>query len=1135
MASDPPVACLCATSSASSSSSSDFNLLPSSSPLVIGRSAQCSIRLNDARISSVHCKIEIRPHSQVHHAGNVASQSYQFILIDSSSNGTFVNGKRSKKGAETELKGGEKIIFAKRMPSVQSARKPKPTVNARTGEENGNGNGMEARRTRSSQKEEEVEKDEKLAEEIAFQFKIYPSVPPIIRTPTVIEPHLLQSVQQMDDVEQYAQKQSGGDAINLTNSNRIALEFASIGSSSLTPLRTSVSTMLLGFVSPSSIVSSSPSTLSPSVTYLSAIDFLFPFSTPSSSSLSPSNCSFFLSHFLYLLLQFPSFLSLTEHFHSQSEYHHQHILMKKLVIEKEIEELRSKLANWSKGAERETNWKFDRIEMDIASCKIQEDQERGWSYFENELNDETSLTTHKQSLLLIHSNLFTSTPPELVPLLSTASYICIYSNCLNEGNWEWQMELILNLPLDINAMTERTKPIQSHSVAPSPTIGSISASPPPHLPLSLNVPLQKRVQEAADETMIVKGSDGNSMEEEKTEDKEVDMKEEGKMIEENRGCSQLRSPSPGPSIPDEATLAAAAAAREKGLPLSLPASLSQYHQLSFPGYAPAPSPPSHSSPLPQPLSPFESNQTKPKEKENSKSDSVAPPGNGTSALSSAPNTLPLVPSLPSTTSSPARLVKASTSTTPVSAPSISSAFVPASFSLPLPLPVPPPASVASPQTSLALSGLAQLSEATTSRRSNQTIETVGSSKANSQTHGNSIRSDTTIPLPTTTINSDSTLPLAVTPMRIVVGSETQSPPQVQSSMSQLRINSVEVEGTENSKPVTRTRSKKHQPSTTSDMLISASQNFAVSTLSRIKSGSPPPAILSAPNPTPSPAATPPTPSPPPSFSRPSSTSDQLLADPLIKLQFQAIGATEHEAKQAPLERSNSVQEALLELAANKQGWEKIEPEEEAEEQDSKDQRQKQAASPSRSTRSSSRSQTAATPVFPTSSTSLHSVVVLRGQSRPTAIDSEMKPAKRRGSKRKKEEEIEESQLSLHLSSESSSSASTSLFAPSFVAPISVTSTSAATTPTMPLPVLTSRQGTGTKAAIPDVSAANPPNELSDRIREPPMTQAGGSVWSQYNDEQLADETDDLEPHQGSNTAGLPNQPSFCSSTHSSLS
>lgn len=61
----------------------------------IGRSDACKLKLTDIRVSNVHCLIKL-------HAGT-------YVLLDNSSNGTFLNGKEVGKGNKTELKDGDRV------------------------------------------------------------------------------------------------------------------------------------------------------------------------------------------------------------------------------------------------------------------------------------------------------------------------------------------------------------------------------------------------------------------------------------------------------------------------------------------------------------------------------------------------------------------------------------------------------------------------------------------------------------------------------------------------------------------------------------------------------------------------------------------------------------------------------------------------------------------------------------------------------------------------------------------------------------------------------------------------------------------------------------------------------------------
>jgi len=70
----------------------------------IGRSKRCSLRLSDLRVSGVHCRIR-REGSTV-------------TIVDKSTNGTFVNGKRQRKDVPRQLHNGDTITLSQAEPDT---------------------------------------------------------------------------------------------------------------------------------------------------------------------------------------------------------------------------------------------------------------------------------------------------------------------------------------------------------------------------------------------------------------------------------------------------------------------------------------------------------------------------------------------------------------------------------------------------------------------------------------------------------------------------------------------------------------------------------------------------------------------------------------------------------------------------------------------------------------------------------------------------------------------------------------------------------------------------------------------------------------------------------------------------------
>lgn len=78
----------------------------------IGRAPNCSLRLDDPRVSSSHAKLDVMP--------NGGDGAPAIILIDSSSNGTWLNGARLAKGEPTSLKHLDELAFGNAPETAKS-------------------------------------------------------------------------------------------------------------------------------------------------------------------------------------------------------------------------------------------------------------------------------------------------------------------------------------------------------------------------------------------------------------------------------------------------------------------------------------------------------------------------------------------------------------------------------------------------------------------------------------------------------------------------------------------------------------------------------------------------------------------------------------------------------------------------------------------------------------------------------------------------------------------------------------------------------------------------------------------------------------------------------------------------------
>jgi len=70
-----------------------------------GRSGSCDVRFKDPRISGTHCRIYRK-------LKDVDSQEFDVFIVDSSANGTYVNGMRLKKNKPVKLESSDKVSLA---------------------------------------------------------------------------------------------------------------------------------------------------------------------------------------------------------------------------------------------------------------------------------------------------------------------------------------------------------------------------------------------------------------------------------------------------------------------------------------------------------------------------------------------------------------------------------------------------------------------------------------------------------------------------------------------------------------------------------------------------------------------------------------------------------------------------------------------------------------------------------------------------------------------------------------------------------------------------------------------------------------------------------------------------------------
>lgn len=92
----------------------EIHSLIEAGPLTVGRRADCTLCLDDPRVSGLHCKIELN--------GEVG------VVTDLSTNGTFLSGERLKKGVPQELAHGQVIspvVISRKSPSELNAAQHK--------------------------------------------------------------------------------------------------------------------------------------------------------------------------------------------------------------------------------------------------------------------------------------------------------------------------------------------------------------------------------------------------------------------------------------------------------------------------------------------------------------------------------------------------------------------------------------------------------------------------------------------------------------------------------------------------------------------------------------------------------------------------------------------------------------------------------------------------------------------------------------------------------------------------------------------------------------------------------------------------------------------------------------------------
>ena len=69
-----------------------------------GRSGSCDVRFKDPRISGTHCRIYRKLRGD--------TQDFDVFIVDSSANGTYVNGMRLKKNKPVKLESSDKVSLA---------------------------------------------------------------------------------------------------------------------------------------------------------------------------------------------------------------------------------------------------------------------------------------------------------------------------------------------------------------------------------------------------------------------------------------------------------------------------------------------------------------------------------------------------------------------------------------------------------------------------------------------------------------------------------------------------------------------------------------------------------------------------------------------------------------------------------------------------------------------------------------------------------------------------------------------------------------------------------------------------------------------------------------------------------------
>eukprot|EP00939_MAST-03C_sp_MAST-3C-sp1_P002678 g2678.t1 len=97
-----------------------------------GRSSGCEVVIADPRVSGKHCSVYRRSRggggkggsAPLSQSSNASSSTYDVFIVDSSANGTYLNGKRLEKNKPVPLESSDKISFVLRKESKKTKKKP---------------------------------------------------------------------------------------------------------------------------------------------------------------------------------------------------------------------------------------------------------------------------------------------------------------------------------------------------------------------------------------------------------------------------------------------------------------------------------------------------------------------------------------------------------------------------------------------------------------------------------------------------------------------------------------------------------------------------------------------------------------------------------------------------------------------------------------------------------------------------------------------------------------------------------------------------------------------------------------------------------------------------------------------------